>query len=147
MNTTYNFKYYLVNSILFYKNIKELQYRFYYIILSIILTFICSYFYINQIIFVITKYLLYSMNSQRFIFTKITEVFYTYIQFSLITSLFICLPFILINLWLFFIPGLYKSERFYLNCFLIFIIFFFIFSFIISYYYIIPTILKFFLYF
>lgn len=143
----YNFKYYLNNSQIFYDNIKELEYRGYYIILSILNTFIVSYYYINQIIFVITKYLLCNMESQRFIFTKITEVFYTYIQFSLITSLFITIPFILLNFWFFLIPGLYQYERFYLNCFFFLIFLLFNFSFIISYNYIIPTVLKFFLYF
>jgi Sec-independent protein secretion pathway component TatC len=84
--------------IVFYKNIKEIKLKLYYNILSIILTFIVCYIYINQIIFILIKYLLYNMESHRFIFTKFTEVFYTYIRISLISSILICFPFILFNI-------------------------------------------------
>lgn len=142
-----NFKYFLDNSNLLYKNIQEIKLRCYYSILSIVLTFITCYLYINQIIYVLTTYLLNNMHSHRFIFTKVTEVFYTYIQISIITSLLICFPFILFNIWLFIVPGLYKYERLYYNFFNIIILLFFIISFFISYFYIIPNILNFFLYF
>lgn len=142
-----NLIYFLDNSSLFYKNVKELKLRFYYIIFSIFSTFITCYIYIDQIMYVLTHYLLYNMSSHRFIFTKLTEVFYTYIQFSLISSLLICFPFILINLWLFIVPGLYRHEKFYFEGFLFLIFFLFISSFLISYNYILPNILKFFLYF
>lgn len=140
-----NLKYFFKNSSLFFKNIKELKLRLNYTIFSLILTFITCYIYINQIIYLLTYYLLYNMNSHRFIFTKLTEVFYTYIQFASISSLLICFPFILFNLWLFFIPGLYKYEKFFFDFYFLFILFLFFSSFFISYNYIIPNILRFFL--
>lgn len=93
-----NLIFFIENSFLFYKNIKEITFRGYYIIFSILLTFIFCYIYIDQIIYLFTHHLLSNMSSNRLIFTKLTEVFYTYIQISFISSLLICFPFILINI-------------------------------------------------
>ena len=111
----------------------------------IFFTFISCYLYINQIIYIIVNYLLYNMNSHRLIFTKITEVFYTYLKISLTFSLLICFPFIILQIWLFIIPGLYKTEKLFFNFFLIIILFLYIISILFSYKIIIPKILNFFL--
>lgn len=126
---------------------RELKYKIFYSILTIILTSLSCYIYINQLMYVLTYYLLYNMNSQRFIFTKLTELFFTYIKFSLISGLFFSLPCILFSFWLFFIPGLYKYERQYLNWYTSIVIIIFILSCILNYYLILPNVLNFFLFF
>ena len=141
-----NLIFFIENSSLFYKNVKEITFRGYYIIFSIILTFIACYIYIDQIIYLLTRHLLSNMSSNRLIFTTLTEVFNVYIKISFISSLLICLPFLLIHLWFYIIPGLYKIETYYFNFFFFIIFLFFALSFFINYSYILPNILKFFLY-
>ena len=48
---------------------------------------------------------------RRLIFTALHETFFTYLKVALFTSLFISLPFILIQIWIFTAPGLYKNEK------------------------------------
>lgn len=50
-------------------------------------------------------------STQRLIFTDLTEAFLTNIKLAFYTSLFIGLPIILIQVWLFVAPGLYDQEK------------------------------------
>jgi len=50
-------------------------------------------------------------STQRLIFTDLTEAFLTNIKLSFYTALFIGLPIILIQIWLFVAPGLYDQEK------------------------------------
>ena len=88
----------------------EIKYRIFYIIISLLITFIVSYLYKEQLIYLLTHYLLYNMASHRFIFTKLTQILLTYIKFSIILSFFINVPFILLHALYFFIAALYKHE-------------------------------------
>jgi len=51
-------------------------------------------------------------STQRLIFTTLTEAFLTNIKLAFFTALFIGLPLILMQLWLFIAPGLYEREKF-----------------------------------
>ena len=48
---------------------------------------------------------------RRLIFTALHETFFTYLKVSLFASIFIALPYILTQLWIFIAPGLYKREK------------------------------------
>ena len=50
-------------------------------------------------------------STQRLIFTTLTEAFLTNIKLAFFTALFIGLPFILMQIWLFVAPGLYEQEK------------------------------------
>ena len=50
-------------------------------------------------------------STQRLIYTNLTEAFLTNIKLAFFTALFIGLPIILIQLWLFVAPGLYVKEK------------------------------------
>lgn len=50
-------------------------------------------------------------DTQRLIYTSLTEAFFTTIKLSFFSALFIALPFLLIQIWLFIAPGLYKNEK------------------------------------
>ena len=47
----------------------------------------------------------------RMIFTALHEGFFTQIKVAFFTSLFVAFPFILVQVWRFIAPGLYKNER------------------------------------
>jgi sec-independent protein translocase protein TatC len=51
------------------------------------------------------------MGTQRLIYTSLTEAFTTSLKISFLTALFITLPVILSQIWMFVAPGLYKTER------------------------------------
>ena len=50
-------------------------------------------------------------STQRLIFTTLTEAFLTNIKLSFFTALFIGMPFVLGQIWMFVAPGLYEQEK------------------------------------
>ena len=50
-------------------------------------------------------------DSQRLIYTGLTEAFFTYIKVAFFAGVFLTFPILLSQLWLFIAPGLYKNER------------------------------------
>lgn len=49
--------------------------------------------------------------SQRLIYTGLTEAFYTYLKVAFFAGIFLTFPLLLLQVWLFIAPGLYKGEK------------------------------------
>lgn len=58
-------------------------------------------------------------DSQRLIYTGLTEAFFTYIKVAFFAGIFITFPILLLQIWQFLAPGLYENEK---NAFLPFMI-------------------------
>ena len=82
---------------------------------------------------------------RRLIFTALHETFFTYIRVALFAALFISLPFLLIQLWIFVAPGLYKNEKNLVVPYLLATPILFILGSALVYYLIMPLAIKFFL--
>tara|TARA_B110000003_G_scaffold169947_1_gene169668 strand:+ start:43 stop:720 length:678 start_codon:yes stop_codon:yes gene_type:complete len=82
---------------------------------------------------------------RRLIFTALHETFFTYIRVALFAALFISLPFLLIQLWIFVAPGLYKNEKNVVAPYLLATPILFILGSALVYYLIMPLAIKFFL--
>jgi len=52
-----------------------------------------------------------SGGTQRLIYTGLTEAFFTYLSVSFFAGCFLTFPIILMQIWMFVAPGLYKNER------------------------------------
>lgn len=50
-------------------------------------------------------------DSQRLIYTGLTEAFFTYLKVSFFAGVFLTFPIVATQIWKFIAPGLYKSER------------------------------------
>jgi sec-independent protein translocase protein TatC len=50
-------------------------------------------------------------DSQRLIYTNLTEAFFTYMKVSIFAGVFLTFPILATQVWLFISPGLYKKER------------------------------------
>lgn len=50
-------------------------------------------------------------DSQRLIYTGLTEAFFTFIKVSFFAGIFATFPFLLAQIWMFIAPGLYKNEK------------------------------------
>lgn len=50
-------------------------------------------------------------DSQRLIYTGLTEAFFTYLKISFFTGLFLSFPIMAMQIWKFIAPGLYKTEK------------------------------------
>lgn len=84
-------------------------------------------------------------DSQRLIYTNLTEAFFTYVKVSVFAGCFLTFPFIATQLWLFVAPGLYKRERMAVLPFLIAAPIMFFIGGAMVYYVVIPGAWKFFL--
>lgn len=85
------------------------------------------------------------MSSHRFIFTKLTQILFTYIKFSFILAFFYNLPFLIIHCFYFLNSALYKHEWFYWFKIVFLSIFIYFVSIFLNYFFIFPKILDLFL--
>ena len=127
--------------------IKEIKFRFFYINLSAFFTFLSSYLYFEQFIYILTIPLWKVKNEMRLhlIFTDITEVFFTSTKLSFYISFFLTFFYIFYQFLLFVKSGfhLYEKHFFYFFFFLSFFLTFL--SLLITYFIFLPFVCKFFL--
>ena len=82
-------------------------------------------------------------SERRLIFTALQETFLTYLKVSFFTAFFVTFPFILIQIWKFIAPGLYKHEKNAILPYLILTPILFILGGMLVYYLIMPLAIKF----
>ena len=83
--------------------------------------------------------------NRRLIFTALQETFLTYLRVSFFAALFVSSPIILMQIWKFVAPGLYKNEKQAILPYLIATPILFLFGGMLVYYLIMPLAIKFFL--
>ena len=96
------------------QHIAELRTRLMICAIAIIVIMAASYSFVDEILSFLISPLAEIMgeeSTQRLIYTNLTEAFLTNIKLSFYMALFIGLPIILIQVWLFVAPGLYENEH------------------------------------
>ena len=92
----------------------ELRARLLWVIIVMAVGTAISFFFVNEIYGFLVQPLADSMgpdDTQRLIYTGLTEAFFTYLKVAFFSGVFITFPILLIQLWSFVAPGLYKNER------------------------------------
>jgi len=136
-----------IKPLLILVHMTEISYRIYYILLTLILTFMISFLCLEEI-FYFLAFPIINLNPielQHFIYTNITELFFTYIKSSMVLSIFLSIPVGYIHLWAFLVPGLYEFERKYLSYLMLSSLVMLAIGFLIGYQILIPLTWKFFL--
>ena len=126
----------------------ELRSRLIKTMIMITLLFVIFYLFADNIYnFLVQPYAnaVEGEEGRRLIFTALHETFFTYIRVALFAALFISLPFLLIHLWIFVAPGLYKNEKNVVVPYLLATPILFILGSALVYYLIMPLAIKFFL--
>ncbi len=126
----------------------ELRSRLIKTMIMITILFVIFYFFADSIYnFLVQPYAdaVEGEEGRRLIFTALHETFFTYIKVALFASLFISLPFLLIQLWIFVAPGLYKNEKSVVVPYLLATPILFTLGSALVYYLIMPLAIKFFL--
>lgn len=126
---------------IFYHHFLEFKLRLSYIVFSLLTAFLTCYYYIFEIIYIFTKPFLYYI--KYFIFTDLTEAFYTSVEVSLFFSFYMVIPLFLYQFWCFFIPSKFANERKKLNFTFFFIFILLILSIIFVYFSLLPQLYKF----
>ena len=133
----------------FISHLTELRKRLIHCLVFLFSIFVVCYFFSEYIYgFLVDPY--YSAvkedgTERRLIFTALQETFLTYLKVSFFTAFFVTSPFILIQVWKFIAPGLYKHEKSALMPYLIITPILFLLGGMLVYYLIMPLAIKFFL--
>ena len=133
----------------FTSHLVELRSRLLNSLIFILILFIVSYIFAEQIYnFLVDPYANAVKDdsiSRRLIFTALHETFITYIKVSFFAALFLGSPFLLIQIYKFIAPGLYKNEKKAILPYLIFTPILFLFGGFLVYYLVMPLAIQFFL--
>ena len=139
----------MTNSNSFTSHFVELRSRLLKSIIFILVIFIISYIFAEQIYnFLVEPYanaVKDDVNSRRLIFTALHETFIAYLKVAFFAAIFFGSPVLLIQIYKFIAPGLYKNEKKALLPYLIFTPILFLFGGLLVYYLIMPLAIKFFL--
>jgi len=138
-----------INQSTFVEHLVELRSRLLKSIIYLFTFFIICYFFAENIYaFLVEPYAEAVKDdglNRRLIFTALHETFITYLKVAFFASLFISSPFILIQIWNFIAPGLYKNEKKALLPYLVATPTLFLLGGMLVYYLVMPLAIKFFL--
>ena len=127
-------------------HLEELRKR---LIISLVATgigFCVCYGFSEQIFLLLSAPLIKSMpEGSSFIFTGVTEAFFTYMKLALFAGVFLASPVIIYQTWAFVAPGLYDKERRSIMPFVFLAVIFFIGGTAFAYFIVFPSAFKFFL--
>ena len=133
----------------FTSHLVELRARLLNSLIFILIVFIISYIFAEQIYnFLVEPYSNAVKNDQisrRLIFTALHETFITYIKVAFFTAIFLGSPILLIQIYKFIAPGLYKNEKKAILPYLISTPILFLLGGLLVYYLVMPLAIKFFL--
>src|SRR5947207_1309596 len=111
----------------FLEHLEELRKRLMISILAIAGGFFLCWNYADRIFGLIqlplTKFL---PSGEKLVYTRLTEPFMLYMKVAFFGGIFVASPIVMVQLWLFIAPGLYKRERRYAAPFIIFATLFFL---------------------
>jgi len=127
-------------------HIKELKWRFSYLFISFLSNLVICFYFLRELLFIFIWPLSIVSNKiyQYFIFTQMMDVFFVYLKIILFVTLILVLPIFLIQLWYFFVPGLYEYEKTILYFIFLTFILFSSFILLLVYFFFIPIIWYFF---
>ncbi len=133
----------------FISHLTELRKRLIQSFIFLILFFIVCYFFAEHLYgFLVEPFAQAVKNDgsdRRLIFTALQETFLTYLKVSFFAAFFVTCPYILMQIWKFIAPGLYKHEKIAILPYLVLTPILFFLGGILVYYLIMPLAIKFFL--
>ena len=133
----------------FVSHLAELRKRLINSFIFLIIFFVGCYFFAEHLYgFLVEPYAQAVKNDlveRRLIFTALQETFLTYLKISFFAAFFVTCPFILMQIWKFIAPGLYKHEKIAILPYLVLTPILFFLGGILVYYLIMPLAIKFFL--
>ena len=133
----------------FISHLTELRQRLIHSIILLVILFIVCYIFSDHIYgFLVEPYANAVKNDsvdRRLIFTALQETFLTYLKVSFFAAFFATSPFILVQVWKFIAPGLYKHEKKAIMPYLVLTPILFLLGGMLVYYLIMPLAIKFFL--
>jgi len=116
-----------------------------FIFFAFIISYICAEHIYNFLVEPYANAVKNDEVSRRLIFTALHETFITYLKVAFFTAIFLGSPVLLIQIYKFIAPGLYRNEKKAILPYLIFTPVLFLFGALLVYYLVMPLAIKFFL--
>jgi sec-independent protein translocase protein TatC len=114
-------------SMSFLDHLEELRKRLLYSLLALVVSFLACWSFAPQIFRILELPVLkFLPPGEKLAYTQLTSPFFLYMKVAFFAGVFLASPFILLQLWLFIAPGLYKTERKSAIPFIVFATLFFI---------------------
>ena len=133
----------------FVSHLSELRKRLIHSLVFIFVIFIIGYFFAENIYnFLVEPYAKAVRDDgvdRRLIFTALHETFITYLKVAFFAAIFLGSPIVLVQIWKFVAPGLYKNEKRALLPYLVATPILFLLGGMLIYYLVMPLAIKFFL--
>jgi len=125
----------------FLEHLDELRRRIMHSMAALVVTFLVSWIFHEQIF----DFLSMPIKSvvEKLVVIKPTEPFTIYLKVSFVAAVFLAIPYILLQVWLFIAPGLYRKERTYALPFLLSSTVLFVLGGMFAYYVVLPPALNF----
>jgi sec-independent protein translocase protein TatC len=125
----------------FLEHLDELRRRIMHSLVAIIVTFGISWFFREQIFEFLSMPITAVVD--KLVVIKPTEPFTIYLKVSFVASVFLAAPYILLQVWFFIAPGLYRKEKGYVLPFLVASTVLFVLGGMFAYYVVLPPALNF----
>ncbi len=96
------------------QHLMELRKRLLWSVVAMVAGMCVCYLFVEDIYGFLVRPLAQAMgpeDSQRLIYTGLTEAFFTYLKISFFAGMFLAFPVIACQIWKFLAPGLYKNEK------------------------------------
>jgi sec-independent protein translocase protein TatC len=133
----------------FVSHLTELRKRLIHSFIFLFIFFIGCYFFSERLYGFLVEPFAKAVNEsgtdRRLIFTALQETFLTYLKVSFFAAFFVTCPYILMQIWKFIAPGLYKHEKIAIVPYLVLTPILFFLGGMLVYYLIMPLAIKFFL--
>lgn len=126
-------------------HLEELRSRLIVCLIAVGVGFAVSYFFSAEIFSLLSRPLTAVLpKDSSFIFTGITEAFFTYLKLSFFSGIFLASPVIIYEIWKFVAPGLYEREKRYVLPFVCIATVFFVGGIVFCYFIVLPAAFRFF---
>ena len=130
----------------FTAHLEELRSRLIKCFVAVVIGFLASYFFKEQIFTILTLPLVKVMKSgDHLIYTNLPEAFFTFLKAAFICGLMVTSPYLIYQFWMFVAPGLYDREKRMLLPILLLSTIFFVGGALFGYFVVFPIGFKFFL--
>ena len=97
----------------FLDHLEELRSRIIRSLIALAVTFVASWAFVQDLYLIVSQPILEALGDQPLVFTSPTQPFNLFLKVAFVAAVLLASPFLLAQVWLFIVPGLYKRERRY----------------------------------
>jgi sec-independent protein translocase protein TatC len=101
------------DSMSFLDHLEELRSRIIRSLIALAVTFVASWAFVQDLYLIVSQPILEALGDQPLVFTSPTQPFNLFLKVAFVAAVLLASPFLLAQVWLFIVPGLYKRERRY----------------------------------